>query len=926
MDRGRQRQEVWTWYLMAELAARAPVVQLIETHAGGGQYDTVEAFLEIPTTEAPPRLAVRCNRPGRVHIAAIDRGVEAAFDLLGDIDRGRPVADAVDEILSVLGGGLTRPDPAMASSLQLMASLLAERVGSGGVKRWEWRNGQLDSSGEDGGQRDDLFDAIPTTAASCRKEESDLLGAPGYRFWFLVGDGEPIVAIEPGRGRLFTPDGAVAVDSVATSDAVTSGTEPTGDASLTPREKAAALRPAFRQVGRRLAEEIAGKVGDFSAAQRLTERCVWLVSNDGERLVVVVGVHELPDAVDEVFAYALAWQHDRDLVIILPETRARTTLDRLPWVETPVRVFTYGPEHAPRPAIVPARAEVVTAAQATPVRATAPHELGALAAAAEDLRHWADNHWALVGAHRSSYLAWHCAGRQVLKLQRRGSELAVVAGVAYSGTPPPGEPIHVDIQLLSAPTAGQRAEIEAAVSAAVHRRLSGKDAGHREHRFQAALAAVNLGSPEFTAFVREYPAWRAEGRTGFIDFLALDHQNRLWVIETKVGAGDAGVVLQALDYAIWASAHSAEIRHSLRWPAPGRSDQVGLHLVLAHSDGWAVGPYVQGQLEALSGDVAWRVSLVEDPDADPLEIQTLPRRTAPPSGPGIAEPVQPPRWPRRVQLDRPAFHPDPAGAFLPGALDAYADLVERGLAHRFVLHIRSSQAFALNLFAPLSETGRVAVLGACGLEVRAADPVEFEWRDPGDQLHEARPTSLHTTQVDVVLRGTTTAGERVAALVEVKYTEADSGSCSAYENPSNPNRDVCRCAGPFGSRPDRCFQLLNHGRGRRRYDDVIPVGSLDLPAGIADQGGCLLRKGRNQPMRNLAVASVMRTIEGTAQVLYGVCAPRDHRAIWRRFEEVRSAFAWDGHRVFALAAEQVLAHHQDLGWSFRELYPSMATG
>ena len=31
---------------------------------------------------------------------------------------------------------------------------------------------------------------------------------------------------------------------------------------------------------------------------------------------------------------------------------------------------------------------------------------------------WADDHWALAKVKRSSYQAWHCAGRQVLRVAR----------------------------------------------------------------------------------------------------------------------------------------------------------------------------------------------------------------------------------------------------------------------------------------------------------------------------------------------------------------------------------------------------------------------------------------------------------------------------------------------------------------------------
>jgi len=56
-----------------------------------------------------------------------------------------------------------------------------------------------------------------------------------------------------------------------------------------------------------------------------------------------------------------------------------------------------------------------------------------------------------------------------------------------------------------------------------------------------------------------------------------------------------------------------------------------------------------------------------------------------------------------------------------------------------------------------------------------------------------------------VLRGTGASGERVAALIKVKFTKIDFSGCSAYENPANSARDICQSPGLFGSQPDRCF-------------------------------------------------------------------------------------------------------------------------
>lgn len=273
-------------------------------------------------------------------------------------------------------------------------------------------------------------------------------------------------------------------------------------------------------------------------------------------------------------------------------------------------------------------------------------------------------------------------------------------------------------------------------------------------------------------------------------------------------------------------------------------------------------------------------------------------------------------------MTRGVFHPSPEAAFLPAARAAYAELLTRKLTHRYVLHKRSSQAFALNLFAPLTAVGRRSVLAALGLEVVTAEEAVFEYSDPADRLAEARPASPHRTQVDVVLRGTEPDGAEVCALIEVKFTEIDFGECSAYTNPVNPHRATCRTAGLFGNDPERCFQLASHGTGRRRYDTYLADIPIHLPSGAAEHAGCLVKNGLNQPMRNLALGHLLLSTGETKRVVYALCAPAQHATIWRRFAEAQAAFPDTPQRALvALTAEQVATMHPDRGESFAACYP-----
>lgn len=259
---------------------------------------------------------------------------------------------------------------------------------------------------------------------------------------------------------------------------------------------------------------------------------------------------------------------------------------------------------------------------------------------------------------------------------------------------------------------------------------------------------------------------------------------------------------------------------------------------------------------------------------------------------------------------------------LDGARPAYEDVVRRGRAHRFV-HVRhSSQAFALNLLAPLSPHGRALFLSRVGWETAGPGPACFEWEDEQNLLAEGGRNARHVTQVDAAFRGLTTGGRRVGALVEVKFTETGFSGCSAYEHPENPHRDVCGRTGLFGGESGACWQLRDKGAGRRTYDTYL-AGSVVEPDQARD-GGCAVRTGLNQPMRNLALAHSLLDRGDLDEVAFVVVAPAGHAEVWRRTGELRAVFPdSDRRRVVGITAEEVAGMHDDGGDGMRRRYPTL---
>jgi hypothetical protein len=111
------------------------------------------------------------------------------------------------------------------------------------------------------------------------------------------------------------------------------------------------------------------------------------------------------------------------------------------------------------------------------------------------------------------------------------------------------------------------------------------------------------------------------------------------------------------------------------------------------------------------------------------------------------------------------------------------------------------------------------------------------------------------------------------------------------------------------------------GHGDGRYDTYLNDVPIHTPAPLADDGGCWLRRGRGQPMRNLALAEVRLAADEADQAIYVRCAPDNHPTIWRRLAGVRAMSPDAGPRlVRGMTANTIAALHPDRGATFAALY------
>lgn len=665
------------------------------------------------------------------------------------------------------------------------------------------------------------------------------------------------------------------------------------------------------------AEEIAEAAGAPTTAfqpvsGKLSTLFRWF--GDAHTLCVVAGdLYMKPQECDVGFSHALGHLGDRDLLVVFPEGGASAVAERLPFLEVPARAFVLGDEGVTmlqplRPADVIARYRGVRGGT---------HDLTKAAAVVEPLLSWLASQPDLVQDDRKSYRTWQYKGRQVVTV-RVGStgQVHVVAGVNYSD-PKPGQDAPVMLRLTETITVAELGTVQSAVAIARVGKDSGGDVANAEHLLQERLRRdwklLGLRAEP----LREVPVRRPVGY-GYIDLLGAGRDGRIRVIETKLGPFDR-LVVQGLDYWIWATANAPDVAEWLDLPPDSGIDIE--YVVAEKTPGHGViGSYTSGQAEAIQGSIRWRFTTIRDWGGSHVPtVERLPLRTLPSGSKGKPAPRKaPPRWSVRlarnlaaraesdgVTLGGGVFWPNATDGLEPAAVLVHEQLAAEGLAHHMVGHIRSSQAFALNLFAPLDSAARKSVARSVGIDAVEVGEPRFEWSDPDDALGERTRASPHATQVDVILDCVTAGGGKWALLIEVKLSEQDFNGCSAWSAPANDRLDVCSTSGPFGSNSTQCFQLRNHGREhRRKYDAAL--GPLSVTSG-SDNGGCWFRLGGNQPMRNVALA---RTLVNRGEVdgaVVALCAPKAHHAIWRRWAEAKAHLGGAGVELVDLPADMVVS-------------------
>jgi hypothetical protein len=349
-------------------------------------------------------------------------------------------------------------------------------------------------------------------------------------------------------------------------------------------------------------------------------------TSDGDALAVLVHPGTKWNIVEKALAYGLFHAADhRRLALVLPAASkghdaVQATRIRAAFLDRTIDIFSYAGADVRRwnamheDEAFDLMREATIGGDSWELTATDDERVHALAT-------WADAQPGLVRVHLKHYLAWHCAGRQLLKIQGGKKATVISAGVDYSKPDlAAGQQSPIAMLLATQITPEQLAVVQVRVLQGMLDRVCNfkdepTDNTHAEHRLQAAMAGAGsvLGWHDARDPHREFPVRRPGGGRGFIDLLRLDPAGVLHIIETKIGH-DEMLVLQGLDYWIWAEAnrealvaemggpiHSTVINYVVGLPGGRRYKQSDKLL----------SPYAEQHLGELRDDIVAHVEVIE---------------------------------------------------------------------------------------------------------------------------------------------------------------------------------------------------------------------------------------------------------------------------------------------------------------------------
>jgi hypothetical protein len=347
------------------------------------------------------------------------------------------------------------------------------------------------------------------------------------------------------------------------------------------------------------AQRLADAIGVPKSTKGASPRFAYFA--DSRRLAIVAGAQERGD-IDLALAYGLTECGERSLALVLPSEWAFPTLQRYPWIDKKVSVYTYDGNKAPRLEAVTRDATIRNIREVCGIsdtatfeeeltKASAPLHLGSHRSLLGNFTEWATKHPLLDPSHRRDVRSWQCMGRRVLSIKKIKGGVRISAGIHVENVD------HIDLVGKTLSPANF-AKIKSWVRRGIKTRLNRKSKYGRpdENWLQAAIqrypSAVGIEVP----VLRELPAWRPaiikdkRGKTlrrwgrGYIDVIGVDSHGDIRIGEAKLSENsDAMFILQGLDYYMWATAYEQALR--TRFGISGKSSVVVHYLIGVNEKG-----------------------------------------------------------------------------------------------------------------------------------------------------------------------------------------------------------------------------------------------------------------------------------------------------------------------------------------------------
>ena len=196
--------EALSWRLASDLMRRHPVgTRLIRGHPGTGIYDLLWI---LGINDGPGDVAL--NRHGTIQVRdRFDRRDRIEWEPTDweeyQASDPRRFVERLEAAAGLDVPSRARPATSMTLTYRVLAEVAATAVRAGW--RIEIQEGYIDTAGYGGGPNT-VLSAFPIPRELLAVRVDDLYRQPGYRFWIVVRDDEPVLAFEQTAALAWTVD------------------------------------------------------------------------------------------------------------------------------------------------------------------------------------------------------------------------------------------------------------------------------------------------------------------------------------------------------------------------------------------------------------------------------------------------------------------------------------------------------------------------------------------------------------------------------------------------------------------------------------------------------------------------------------------------------------------------------------------------